>query len=68
MSRGGKRQGAGRPPNPDKWDEFWIPIWLGRWLKQSPKVIEVLKRDEVQRQIEEIADERRNCNDPQRTL
>jgi hypothetical protein len=54
---GGKRDGAGKPGHSDKYRHYFIPVWLGRWLKKDPKVIEKLKDENVRNYLEEITDE-----------
>ena len=41
MTKGGKRPGAGRPPGSSKPKvkqpvSVQLPIWLAKWLKQTP--------------------------------
>lgn len=59
---GGKRDGAGRKPTKEESTSFWLPIWLGQWLKANPRVIEALRSETFRAKIEEMTGEQAGRN------
>lgn len=50
---GGKRESSGRPAGEEK-TRIYLPLWLGKWLKANPRVIDALASEAFRKRIEEM--------------